>query len=443
VLAKSFEQKTLNAHRLQKAEYAQYINELSAGNLDDDSEIELGKHMPETQTASKQKMSDDEEKVTKFKKGKAPVKPLALAPISVDSNMEFVAYGVANLLGSMFSAQLISASFSRTALNYETNAQTRVAGLLRAVLCLLCALFLMPLLSPLPKCVLASVVLTAVYRLMTSGIEEAKFLFRVSRLELFEFGVSVLAPLVIGMEMGIFLAIGTSIIVNLLRHTFASVVSLGALRTHSKNEEAQFVELKQFKSARKVPHIEVIEIKAELSFSNSLRLVERLREMVMNEGCKYIVVSLNLTSFIDTTAIREIIVLFSDAKDAFICLSQCRPKVISLIRKYQKHEERFPENVKTFIATADAVRYLKAKRRADRDYGEDDFDSDEDLEDGDALGDLEELSLLKLKERESEMEMAEDKVDMQVHVTPLYAPVKRTNGGAASHGAEPGHIGNV
>merc|ERR1712129_352130 len=167
--------------------------------------------------------------------------------------------------------------------------------------------------------------------------------------------------------------------------------------------------------------------------------VERLRELVMNEGCKYIVVSLNLTSFIDTTAIREIIVLFSDAKDAFICLSQCRPKVVSLIRKYQKHEEKFPENVKTFIATHDAVRYLKAKRREHMDYGEDFVSEDEEE---DVLDEMEELSLeeLKLKENVSEMEVEEDKVEMQVHVTPLYGPVKRS---AASHGAEPGQIGNV
>merc|ERR1719283_149006 len=243
---------------------------------------------------------------------------------------------------------------------------------------------------------------------MTSGIEEAKLLFRVSRLELIEFGVSVLAPLVIGMEMGIFLASGTSIIVNLLRHTFANVVNLGALRTHSKSEEAQYVELKQFASARKVPHISVIELKAELSFSNSLRLVERLREMVMNENEKYIVVSLNLTSFIDTTAIREIIVLFSEAKDAFICLSQCRPKVVSLIRKYQTHEEKFPENVKTFIATHDAVRYLKQKRREQMDVGEDVGSEESDEEE---VADVEELSVLKLKEDEDQAQM---------HVTPQY-----------------------
>eukprot|EP01084_Bolivina_argentea_P245757 411389_1 len=291
--------------------------------------------------------------------------PMPLAPIDVDSNMEFMAYGVANLIGPFFSSQIISASFSRTALNAEMNGQTRVAGLLRAVLCVMCALFLMPYLAPLPKCVLSAVVITAVYRLMKSGVEEFLFLWSVSKVELFEFLVSVIAPLIIGMEMGIFLAIATSIIVNLLRHTFASVIFLGQLRTNKHVDEAnavQYVDCKSFKEATLVPYISIIEMKAEVSFSNSLRLVDKIRELLAN-GNKYIVVSLNLTSFIDTTAIREIVLLFGDATGCFICLSQCKPKVVELIRRYQKKcGRKFPPNVKTFISTNDAVRYLERIR---------------------------------------------------------------------------------
>merc|ERR1712218_463444 len=87
-------------------------------------------------------------------------KPLNLPPIDVNANMEFMAYGIANLFGSMFSSQLISASFSRTALNYEMNGQTRIASFFRVIIILFCLFFLMPFLSPLPKCVLASVVIT-------------------------------------------------------------------------------------------------------------------------------------------------------------------------------------------------------------------------------------------------------------------------------------------
>merc|ERR1712154_386566 len=108
----------------------------------------------------------------------------------------------------------ISASFSRTALNYEMNGQTRVASFFRVIICLLCLLFLMPLLSPLPKCVLAAVVTISVYRLIKNGINEFKFLLNVSRIELIEFLVALISPLCVGLELGILISIGSSIIVN-------------------------------------------------------------------------------------------------------------------------------------------------------------------------------------------------------------------------------------
>eukprot|EP01083_Nonionella_stella_P009250 26737_1 len=85
VLADSFEQKT-------KDTYQQQLSAYKRSQLENDIE-----------------------------ENKKIAKPINLPPVDVDANMEFMAYGIANLIGSMFSSQLISASFSRTALNYEMN----------------------------------------------------------------------------------------------------------------------------------------------------------------------------------------------------------------------------------------------------------------------------------------------------------------------------------
>jgi len=352
MLAQAFEQKTKDLYRQQLNEYDHYIKKMNEDNdeICDDDEL----------------MMNEEKEVQK---------PMDMAPIDVNANMEFMAYGVANLFGSWFSSQLISASFSRTALNYEMNGQTRIASFFRVIICVLCALFLMPLLSPLPKCVLAAVVCTAVYRLVKSGVHELMFLWRVSKLELIEFMTVLIAPLIIGMEMGVFLAIGASVIVNLLRHTFASVVFLGQLRTKHGDDAVEYVDVEKFKHAKAVPNVVIIELKSELSFANNLRLVRKIRQLLA-EGNRFIVVSLNLTSFIDSTAIREIVSLFGDAKGSYICLSQCRPKVVDLIRRYQRSAEKFPENVKTFVSTHDAVAYLNKVRKAEPDY-DDLSDTDE------------------------------------------------------------------
>eukprot|EP01083_Nonionella_stella_P142994 443512_1 len=339
-------------------------------------------HIPkETDTFSMQSesaaSSDDEDDVSI---DKPPIKPLDLPPIKLSPNVEFIAFGIANLLGSFFSSQAVSASFSRSALNFDMNGHTQISSVIQATICLLCLLFLMPLLSPLPKCVLASLVTVSVYRLIKNGVHEFIFLTRVSRIELIEFCVAFFAPLVIGLEIGIFLSIGTSIIVNLLRHSFASIIYLGRLES-KMSDDAEYVDCALFKQAKSIPHVTIIEMKAELAFSNNNQLVDKIRHLLAG-GNKYIVVSLNLTSFIDTTAIRQIVTIFEDAKGAFICLSQCRPKVIELINRFEEDTDEFPDNIKTFVSTHDAVLYLRSMRskmlHKSEAFGSD-IDSDEPL----------------------------------------------------------------
>jgi len=364
-LAKGFEQKTKETYQQQLSEWERYDAGLTNMKMHDNknNEIDLeGK-------------ADDEEEDERKMGDKPPIKPLTLPPIDVNANMEFIAYGMANLVGAFFSSQVISASFSRSALNVEMNGHSQFSSFVRVIICVFCLLFLMPLLSPLPKCVLASVVTVAVYRLIKNGVNEFKFLWSVSKMELIEFLVAVLLPLYVGLEIGIFISIGTSIITNLLRHSFASIIFLGQLPS-AVSGDAAYVDCELFKNAQNVPHIKIVEMKAGLSFSNNIRLVDKLRELLA-DGNKYIVVSLNLTSFIDTTAIRQIVTIFEDAKTSYICFSQCRPKVIELIRRYQQSTDKFPANVKTFISTHDAVIYLQSIRNQHKKNNDPDYSSGE------------------------------------------------------------------
>eukprot|EP01083_Nonionella_stella_P024434 67463_1 len=378
-LSKGFEQKSNETYKQQSREYEEWNAEHKA--MDDDVELQVKTHKidkaEETSNTTEETETSDEENRTnnlsfsiqstydktdsdKSDADKPPTKPLDLPPIEVSPNMEFMAYGIANVLGSFFSSQVISASFSRSALNFEMNGHTQMSSVIQGIICLLCLLFLMPLLSPLPKCVLASLVAVSVYRLIKNGVHEFIFLYRVSRVELIEFLISFIAPLLIGLEVGIFLSIGTSILVNLLRHSFPSIIDLGRLKSQM-SDDAEYVDSGLFKQAKKVAHVTIIEMKAELSFSNNNRLVDKIRRLLA-ENHKYIVVSLNLTQFIDTTAIRQIATIFEDAKGAFICLSQCRPKVIELINRFEQDTDEFPDNIKTFVSTHDAVLYLLSMR---------------------------------------------------------------------------------
>jgi len=381
-LAKEFEQKVNEQWKKEMAEYNEWLEndgdeaiENEEDNIsddevemDEDHDLEQGVGSPTSDAKLPQKASvDKKSKKGKVSTQKPPEKPLPLAPIVVDPNMELIAYGMANMLGCFFSGMIVSGSFSRSALKWEMGAATQVASGIQAFICLMCLLFLMPLLAPLPTCVLAAVVTISVYRLIRNGIKEFRFLLRVSRIELIEYLVAVLVPLFVGLELGILISIGTSVVVNLLRHTFSTITTLGKL-VSSTSDQVEYVDFECYDDATEVPHITILEMRAELGFVNNNRLVDKLRELLL-DGNRYLVVSLNLTSFIDTTSIRNIVTLFEDSKGSFICLAHCRPRVAALIERFERDEGEFPSNIKRFVSTHDAVQYLNTIRR---DLGDDD-----------------------------------------------------------------------
>lgn len=217
-----------------------------------------------------------------------PVEPESLCPIELDANQELIAFAVSNLIGCFFGAYVCSGSFSRSGLNYEMGGHTQISTLIQAILCLFCLSFLMPLLAPLPNAVLASVVAISVHRLIANGISEITFLWNVSRIELFEFMTALIAPLVVGLEIGIFIAIGCSILVHLLRHSFAKMVYLGRCETTGQSVNQKFVPLQCFEGAHKVEGVVILEMESEISFSNSRTLVDGIRTL-LTEGQRFVI----------------------------------------------------------------------------------------------------------------------------------------------------------
>merc|ERR1719229_409321 len=133
------------------------------------------------------------------------------------------------------------------------NAYTPISQIVQSIICVLCLLVAMPALSPLPKCILSAVVTISVYRLINNGITEFRFLYFVSKIELFEFCVALFAPLVIGLEIGIFVAIGSSIFVNFILRNSSVFVKINKLIKANNNDyvDQRFMRFLDVKSGRK------------------------------------------------------------------------------------------------------------------------------------------------------------------------------------------------
>ena len=93
-----------------------------------------------------------------------------------DQDQELIGQGLGKIAAAFTSGMPVSASFSRSALNYASNARTGLSSVITAGLILLTLLYLTPLLWHLPKPALAAVILQAV-----GGLLDLKVLRRAWR----------------------------------------------------------------------------------------------------------------------------------------------------------------------------------------------------------------------------------------------------------------------
>ena len=106
---------------------------------------------------------------------------------TVRANQEFFALGLSNLGSSFFSCFPATASLSRASV-MGTLAKTQVSSLVSCTILLLVLLFFSPVLTTLPKCVVACIIICAQKSLLMQCLEFTKA-WKISRYE----GVSVFA----------------------------------------------------------------------------------------------------------------------------------------------------------------------------------------------------------------------------------------------------------
>ncbi len=94
----------------------------------------------------------------------------------LDSNQEFVGQGLANIVSGFFSGYAGNGSFSRSALNFASGAQTPMASVFSGVFVLIGAFLLSPAAANVPKAALAGVLLMIAY-----GMIDRKEIIRIWR----------------------------------------------------------------------------------------------------------------------------------------------------------------------------------------------------------------------------------------------------------------------
>ncbi|KAL2712867.1 sodium-independent sulfate anion transporter [Vespula squamosa] len=128
----------------------------------------------------------------------------------IDATQELLTLGICNLLGSCASAMPVTGSFSRSAVNHASGVKTPMGGLYTGVLILMALSLLTPYFYFIPKASLAAVIICAVIYMIE--YEVVKLMWKSSKKDLIPMFVTFLFCLIIGVEYGILLGVGTNLI---------------------------------------------------------------------------------------------------------------------------------------------------------------------------------------------------------------------------------------
>lgn len=180
---------------------------------------------------------------------------------SIDIDQELIALGTSKLFGSFFQSIPTSGSFSRSAVNSESGAQTTVSSLITSIVVALALIALTSLFYSLPMAVLAAIIMLSVKSLF--NYKEAIHLWKTYRSDFYLMLITFITTLAIGIEMGVLFGVILSLLIVLYKATRPHITVLGNIQgtDHYRN-------VNRFKNAEAEKDILIVRLDNQLFFGN-------------------------------------------------------------------------------------------------------------------------------------------------------------------------------
>ncbi|SFL79431.1 SulP family inorganic anion transporter [Salibacterium qingdaonense] len=276
----------------------------------------------------------------------------------LDVNKELRAIGTANIAGSLFSSYAVTGSFSRSAVNYRAGAVSQVAMVITAMGIILTLFFLTPLFYYLPQAVLAAIILSAVAGLI--NVPSLRYAFRIKPADGWVWVVTFAATLLTGIQWGLLIGVGVSLIILIHRISHPHIVEVGW-----DDKTKNYRDVERFTDAERMPGKVLLRIDARIHFSN-VTYIEKIVEKVVKEAEKKpevlydVIIDMGGVNDIDTAGIDELerlIRTYTIRGDINIWFVHLKGPVRDLLQR-AGWEERFPD----VMSDLPLDEFLKEKR---------------------------------------------------------------------------------
>lgn len=214
----------------------------------------------------------------------------------IDANQELIGLGLANIFGSLFKAFPTTGGFSRTAVNDQAGAKTGMASIISAILIVLTLLFLTPLFYYLPKAILASVIMVAVFGLI--DYKEVIRLWKTDKKDLSMLLVTFFATLSTGIEEGIAIGVVLSLTMILYKSSYPHYAILGKIPGTNS-----YRNIKRFPEAQELDGIVIMRFDAQLFFANSQLFYDVIEDILTDrKDIHTIIINAEAINTIDSSA---------------------------------------------------------------------------------------------------------------------------------------------
>ena len=276
---------------------------------------------------------------------------------SLDYNRQCLAEGIGNVVGGFFQSLPGSGSLTRSAINYQSGALTRMSGIYSALIVAIAVLALGPYARYIPKCALAGLLFITAYRLI--DWKRLGYAIRATRFDAILVFVTAFAAIFISVEHSILIGVAISLLL------FVPRVSKLEMRELIITPER--VVRERLPEESRSCELAIYDFEGELFFGAAPELdqyFDRIRRETASENIEYIVLRLRRIRNPDVVAVEHLerFLRESQRRGITVLLAGVRPNLAKILRNLDFHkwlpaDRVYPEKDEVYSATLNAVRH--------------------------------------------------------------------------------------
>ncbi|XP_069694459.1 prestin-like [Periplaneta americana] len=192
----------------------------------------------------------------------------------VDSNQELLAQGASNIVASFFSCMPITASLSRSLVQETVGGRTQLTSFISCSILLCVMLWIGPFFEPLPRSILASIIVVALKGMLMQAKDLPSF-WRLSTLDGIVWVLTFLTVVLVDIDYGLFVGLGLSLASILLQGMKPYTCLLGAMPNLDL-----YLDRNRYKESQELPTIKIFHYCGGLNFATRNHFKNQLFDLV-------------------------------------------------------------------------------------------------------------------------------------------------------------------